>query len=128
MIYLTRGNTEQVVLTLTEKVTITGANFLCVFTNRTTNEVVKFVLLTANDQSSNTTRFNQFLVDVDTYFPTANDGWFKYQIYEQASTTNTVIASAGDIIETGLMLLTDGSPVAFTKYSQDITFKTYDAS
>ena len=128
MIYLTRGNTEQVVLTLTEKVTITDANYLFVFTNRTTNEIVKFVVLSANDQSSNTDRFNQFLIDVDTYFSTANDGWFKYEIYEQASDSNLVVASAGDIIETGLMLLTDGSPISFTKYSQDITFKTYDAS
>jgi hypothetical protein len=128
MIKFTKGNTDQVYVTLTEKQTITSANFLFVFESRSTNEKVKFVLLGSADQSQYKSRFNQFAVVVNTYFADYDEGWYKYTVYEQASTTNVIEASAGAIVETGLMFLSDGQDVATTKYNNPTTYKVYDAT
>jgi hypothetical protein len=128
MIKFTKGNTEQVYVTLTEKQTITSANFLFVFESRSTNEKVKFVLLGSADQSQYKSRFNQFAVVVNTYFADYDEGWYKYTVYEQASTTNVIEASAGAIVETGLMFLSDGQDVTTTKYNNPTTYKVYDAT
>jgi hypothetical protein len=128
MIKFTKGNTDQVYVTLTEKQTITSANFLFVFESRSTNEKVKFVLLGSADQSQYKSRFNQFAVVVNTYFADYDEGWYKYTIYEQASTTNVIEASAGAIVETGLMFLSDGQDVTTTKYNNPTTYKVYDAT
>ena len=127
MFKLTKGSTSTVICTLTEKTTISEANYLFVFTSRARNDVVKFVVLNTADLSSNQQRWNEFDIVVNTYFNTAQVGWYTYEIYEQASTTNTNISLAGALIEKGLMYLTDSSSTTYTEYSQDINFKMYDA-
>lgn len=127
MLKFTKGTTEQVYVTLTEKQTITSANFLFVFESRSTNEKVKVVLLGSADQSQYKSRFNQFAVVVNTYFAKHDEGWFKYTVYEQASSSNTNEANAGGIVETGLMFLSDGQDVTTTKYNNPTQYKIYDA-
>jgi len=127
MFKLTKGSTSTIICTLTEKVTISEANYLFVFTSRATNEVVKFVVLNTADLSTNPQRWNEFNIVVNTYFQNEPVGWWTYQIYEQASTTNTNVSLAGALIEKGLMLLTDSTGTAFTQYNQDINFTMYDA-
>ena len=127
MIKLTKGTTATIYVTLKEKQTILDANFLFVFQSRTTNEKVKFVLVNSADQSLFKDRYNQFTFVVNTYFATKEEGWFKYTAYEQASTSNTNEANAGDIVETGLMFLSDGQDVTTTKYDNPTTYKIYDA-
>lgn len=127
MIKLTKGTTSTIYVTLKEKQTITNANFLFVFESRSTNEKVKFILLNSADQSQYKDRYNQFAIVVNTYFADYEEGWFKYTAYEQASTTNTNEASAGAIVETGLMFLSDGQDVTTTKYNNPTTYKIYDA-
>jgi hypothetical protein len=127
MIKLTKGNTETLILTLKEKQTITNANFLFVFQSRTTNDKVKFVVLGNSDQSLYKDRYNQFSLVVNTYFATVEEGWYTYTIYQQVSSSNTVEASAGAIVETGLMFLSDGQDVTTTKYNNPTSYKVYDA-
>lgn len=110
-----------------EKQTILDANFLFVFESRTTNEKVKFVLVNSADQSLFQDRYNQFTFVVNTYFGTKEEGWFKYTVYEQVSSSNTNEANAGAIVETGLMFLSDGQDVTTTKYNNPTTYKIYDA-
>jgi hypothetical protein len=64
---------------------------------------------------------------VNTYFATVEEGWYTYTVYEQASSSNTVEASAGAIVETGLMFLSDGQDVTTTKYYNPTSYKVYDA-
>ncbi len=128
MIKLTKGTTGTIICTLTEKQTIVDANYLFVFTNRSTNEKVKFVLVNSSDASTNKERWNEFSLVVNSQFNTQKEGWFAYKVYEQASTTNTDEELTGDLLEEGLMFLSDGTDVSFEQYSQEVTFKTYDAS
>ena len=127
MIKLTKGTTATIYVTLTEKQTIVDANFLFVFQSRSTNEKVKFVLVNSADQSLFKDRYNQFTSVVNTYFATKEEGWFKYTVYEQASSSNTNEANAGAVVETGLMFLSDGQDVTTTKYDNPTTYKIYDA-
>jgi hypothetical protein len=127
MFKLTKGSISTIICTLTEKVTISEANYLFVFTSRATNDVVKFVVLNTADVSTNQQRWNEFNITVNTYFQNKAVGWWTYQIYEQASTTNTNVSLAGALIEKGLMLLTDSTGTTFTQYTQNINFTMYDA-
>lgn len=127
MLKFVKGSTATIICTLTEKQTITDANYLFVFTSRVTNEVVKFVLVNSSDLSTNKTRWNEFSITVNTYFNNKVDGWWDYDVYEQASTTNTDLSLTGDMLEGGLMYLTDNGSVTTTQFSQDIQFTMYDA-
>ena len=127
MLRFTKGNTETVYLTLTEKQTITSPNYLFIFDSRITNEKIKFVILGNADQSNFKERYNKFYIVVNSYFATKDEGWYKYTVREQASTTNTDESASGAIVETGLMFLSDGEDVTTTKYNNSTTYKVYDA-
>ena len=127
MLKFVKGTTSVMICTLAEKQTIENANYLMVFTSRATNDQVKFVVTNNFDQSTNKDRWNEFNIVVNTYFANYGESWWKYEIYEQTSTTNTNPAGLG-LLETGLMFLDDNTNMSFTQYSQDVKFKIYDAS
>ena len=84
MLLITKAESKNWYLTLTEKVTIANPYFLFAFTHRVTNEVTS-VLLT--DISTQTERYNKFAVVEGTTF-TLDAGEFEYVIYAQTSATN----------------------------------------
>lgn len=123
MILLNRDSLNTVVLTLTEKVTLTGATFfLFQFTNDDTN-VSK--LFTAPDTSCNTCRYNQFditvtggtedltggTIDID------NNGYWKYKVYQMTGSTNLDISGTTGIVETGKMYLSGTSLPIISEYT-----------
>jgi len=120
MIHFTKGETNTIVLTLTEKQLLTNPNYLFVFTNRSSNEVISFVKLNATDLSSYKDRFNEFSIVTNTYFNTALEGQYTYEIYEQASTNNTN-PSGLNKLETGIMWLS-GTTISFTEYTTTDTY------
>lgn len=122
MIYLTKGATSQIILTLKEKQTLSAPNYLFVFTHRGSNIEVKFVLLNNQDTSTYKDRFNQFSIVTNTYFGTQDSGEWEYQIYEQTSTTNTNPANATGLIETGIMRLNESTSFTYTKHQPNNTF------
>lgn len=122
MIYLTKGSTSQIILTLKEKQTLSAPNYLFVFTHRGSNIEVKFVILNAADTSAFKDRFNQFSIVTNTYFGTQDSGEWEYQIYEQTSTTNTNSANATGLIETGIMRLNESTSFTYTKHQPNNTF------
>jgi hypothetical protein len=122
MIYLTKGSTSQIILTLKEKQTLSAPNYLFVFTHRGSNIEVKFVILNAADTSGFKDRFNQFSIVTNTYFGTQDSGEWEYQIYEQTSTTNTNPANATGLIETGIMRLSESTSFTYTKHQPNNTF------
>lgn len=123
MIYLTIGQTSDVILTLTEKQTLTAPNYLFYFINRTSNDVVAFVKLNNTDASAHKDRYNKFSINAVTYFNNKLPGEWTYYIYEQASTTNTDPDQATGLLETGILRLNDNENFAFTEYETNNTFK-----
>ena len=120
MIHLTKGETNTIVLTLTEKQLLTNPNYLFVFTNRSNNEVIKFVKLNATDTSLYKDRYNEFSIVTNTYFNSALDGQYTYEIYEQVSTSNTN-PSGLNKLETGIMWLV-GSILTYNQYTTTDTY------
>lgn len=121
MIHLTKGQTNSIILTLTEKQLLTNPNYLFVFTNRSSNLQVKFVKLYATDTSLYKDRYNEFSIVTNTYFGSSLNGQYIYSIYEQASTSNTNPAGL-NLLETGILEL-DGTGISYTQYSTTDTYK-----
>ena len=121
MIRLTKGQTQSVILTLTEKQLLTNPNYLFVFTNRSANTEIKFVRLNNTDLSIYKDRDNEFLFVTNTNFSTALNGQYDYVVYEQTSTSNTNPAGL-NALESGIMELV-GTPFEFTEYNTIDTYK-----
>ena len=120
MIHLTKGETNTIVLTLTEKQLLVNPNYLFVFTNRSSNLVVNFVKLNATDTSLYKDRFNEFSIVTNTYFKNALEGQYTYEIYEQVSTSNLDITGLNKL-ETGIMWLS-GSTLTYNQYTTTDTY------
>ena len=121
MIHLTKGQTNSIVLTLTEKQLLSNPNYLFVFTNRSSNLQVKFVQLNAADVSLYKDRYNEFNIVTNTYFGSSLNGQYVYSIYEQTSTSNTNPAGL-NLLETGILEL-DDTGISYTQYSTTDTYK-----
>lgn len=117
MLVINKGFNSTIVVTLTEKQLLTAPNYLFVFTGRTTNTQVKFVILNALDLSIAKNRYNRFLIDEDL-FATAKIQDYIYNIYEQSSVEN-LDPTGLNLLETGLMRLTQSATI-FTEPSGTI--------
>lgn len=127
MLHLTKGQTDNIVLTLTEKATLTNPNWLFIFESRLTNETISFVILGSADLSAYKERFNSFDLVVNTYFANKTSGEYTYSIYEQASSSNTNPALATGLVEVGQMNLKDATDFSFTSYTNTTnTYKVRD--
>ena len=120
MIQLTKGQTQNIILTLTEKQTLTNPNYLFVFENRSTNTDIKFVKLNNTDISAYKERYNEFSIVVNSHFNTSLNGQYTYSVYEQASTSN-LNPTGLNLLETGIMELS-GTTISFTEYETTSTF------
>jgi hypothetical protein len=120
VIRLIKGQTQNIILTLTEKQLLTSPNYLFIFENRSTNTEIKFVRLNNTDISAYKERYNEFSIVVNTYFNTSLNGQYTYTIYEQTSTTNTDPTGL-NLIESGIMEL-EGTTISFTEYETTSTF------
>jgi hypothetical protein len=78
MILLTKGETQDIVLSLNEKVAIANPTFYFVFENDMTNESIAMVL---TDTSSYKARYNSFTLNTNTYFLNAKNGYWTYKVY-----------------------------------------------
>jgi hypothetical protein len=97
---LTISATQSVYLTLKEKQTLSSPNYLFVFTQRTTNDVIAFVKLNNTDISAHKERYNEFSLVTNTHFTL--EGEYHYAIYEQTSTSNVNPSLATTLLETGI--------------------------
>ena len=121
MITLTKGQIQNIYLTLTEKETISSPNYLFVFEQRSTNTEVKFVLTNAKDLSLYKDRYNKFLLNVNQYFLSKLNGQYTYSVYQQTSATNTSTTGLV-LLESGIMMLQDDEQV-YTEYTTKDTYK-----
>lgn len=109
MINLVKGVTSSIILTLTEKQILTNPNYLFVFTGRTTNTQIKFVLLNAADISAAKDRYNKFSIN-QSIFASAKIQQYTYNVYEQVSNSNTDPTGL-NLLETGIMILSEPTTV-----------------
>ena len=127
MIHLIKGQVNKIILTLSEKATLTSPNWLFYFKSRNTNETVAFVILNNADLSAYKERFNAFNITVSSYFANKLPGEWSYQIYEQVSSSNLIPSQATSMVESGQASLNDTSQFSFTTYSnQTNTYKVRD--
>ena len=108
-------------LTLTEKELLVNPNYLFVFKNRSSNQIVSFIKLNATDVSLFKERYNKFQITTNTYFANQLTGQWIYEVYEQASTTNTNPTGL-NLLESGIMILSDTQNV-YSSYNTNDTYK-----
>jgi hypothetical protein len=121
MLLITKGESKNWFLTLTEKVTIANPKFLFSFVHRVT-EVETNVLLT--DISAYIDRYNKFAVTEGSTF-TLDSGEYNYFVYAQTSSVNTNPLLADELVEEGLFKLLLGN-IADTEYEVDLNEKIYE--
>lgn len=124
MIQLKKGQTENVILTLTERQTLIAPNYLFRFVHRATNREVAFVKLWAANVSPHKLRYDQFEIVVNTHFANSESGQWDYFIYEQVSSTNTDPSLAHNLLEVGIMQLADATDFSYTAHNPSNQFIT----
>lgn len=125
MIQLVKGQSKDVIVTLTELTTIANAFYLFVFTHETTKAVINVIKNSSSDLSQFKYRYNKFTFD-SSLFANASIGKYTYTVYEQLSSTNTNITGL-NAIEFGKMDLNEAAQpvIVFDEYSAPTTFSTY---
>ena len=125
MIQLIKGQSKDVIVTLTELTTLSDGYYLFVFTHETTKAIINVIKSFSSDLSSFKYRFNKFTF-ASSLFTTASIGKYVYSVYEQTSSSNTNTTGL-NMIETGKMDLNLSSTATdvFNEYSSPTTFSTY---
>jgi len=129
MILINKGETNEVVLTLTEKTTLTNPEYLFSFENDSTRDFKYFI---AQDISEFPERFNKFLIEESSTEDLLNgkvqlepNGFWTYVIYEQESSTNLNPALATGIVEKGKVKVIGEAPVKVVYKPEKKTKKVY---
>lgn len=106
MLLINKNANNTLILTLTEKITIPSPTFLFKFTNDLTRESVLFISANLSNQTS---RYDKFLITETSGTINASSGvinlnptgFWKYEIFEQASPTNLLESATGAKVESG---------------------------
>ena len=121
---------SNITLTLTEKTTITGANYLFQFTSDQTKEDYFLICqdLATTEQKK---RFNLFDITEGVDDPLNSkivlglSGMYHYYIYEQASDTN-LDPTGLTIVERGIMTLKGTQDSNYISYEFDVKYTVYE--
>lgn len=115
MVILNKGETsENIVLTLTEKSTLTAPTYYLVCTNVSTKSVVTIDL--GDDLSPYTTRYNEFNINPSVVFAGEQHGQWLYKAFEYLSDVE---------VENGKLLLKNSTDFNFTGYDEATTYSGY---
>jgi len=123
MITINKGQANEVVLTLNEKLTITNASFVFVFTNDIAGTSVTF---TADDTSPAIERYNQFTITEnavqDVYNGTIsldNQGSWTYKVYETPTVSPIDLDDLGAELESGKVNVIGTASVTYTTFDNN---------
>lgn len=126
MIVLTKGQTtEEIVVTLNEKRTISSGYYLFVFTHFTTRDVVNKIFNFTEDDSSYQNRYNQFDFPTQALFGNKDAGQWVYKVYEQASSSNTNVTGL-TMVEQGVMVLNPAAEFERDQYNESTSIVQYN--
>ena len=121
---------SNITLTLTEKTTITDANYLFQFTSDQTKEDY-FLICQDLATTSQKARFNLFDITEGIDDPLNSsiilglEGRYHYYIYEQVSATNLDPAGL-TIVERGIMTLKGAQDSNYISYEFDVKYTVYE--
>ena len=124
---ITQGTNNYFYCTVTEKQTLSNPYFLFEFTPRS-GAAKRFI---AFDSSQFTTRFNKFLITESTSevltsgtVNLAEDGEYKYRVWEQTSSTNINPDLATNLLEVGMLRVNSSTAdFTFTSNGGNFTFE-----
>ena len=124
MLLINKNANNTLILTLTEKVTIASPTFLFKFTNDLTRESILFI---SANLSTYKDRYDKFLITETSGTINASSGvinlnptgFWKYEIFEQASSTNLLESATGAKIENGKLKVI-GTATTQTVYNPTI--------
>lgn len=114
----------KLIVTLTEKQTISEPNYLFVFKHVLTKEIVTKIFLSTDDESLFRQRYNSFEINPSVLFGDNQTGEWHYMIYEQESDTNAEPALSGELLEEGKFMLLNES-FEYEQYNGATAFKSY---
>lgn len=125
MITLIRNNSNEIVVTVTEKTTLDSPHYLFAFTSDDTSETFTCI---CENISANTARYDRFVVNEQPFdadgtagqITLNQEGGYSYTIYEQESDTNLDTALAGNIVEQGKARVT-GAAITDEAYEPETT-------
>lgn len=130
MILINKLSVNTVVLTLSEKTTLDPVVYLFEFIkDGSPGTCVTFI---SQDVSVNKYRYNQFLIeDSPVSAPLTGKldfeiGKYQYNIYEQSSTTNLIVANSGGLVETGRVEVKTSSAVIKEFNQQQTIIKQFN--
>lgn len=132
MIVIDKNSINRVILTLTENTTISSPFFLFEFISQDNREVKVF---TASDISMNTCRYNEFNIEENDTEDLLNgivnlsvNGYYKYTVYQQDSSTNLDVTLTDKILEKGKVYIKGDIKPVRTTYndSDDNEYITYE--
>lgn len=122
MIKLIKNTANNVIITVTENVTLTNPVFLFDLTyNSSSNNSYQFI---ADNISSATTRYDQFIIQ-NQISGITEQGWFTYKVYEQESTTNMNPLLATSLVEQGLCLVSGSTQLNYVTDSGQTNYNYY---
>ena len=124
MIVYTIGQQSDTLVTLNESTTLVNPYYLFVFTNVSTKVVYKQIVNSTSDTSSYPDRINIYSFNTITLFASAQAGQYSYEVYEQASSTNTNPTGL-NLVECGKMLLNPATNLIQQGYEPTTTYKGY---
>lgn len=122
---LDKTKTNKVIMTLTEKCTLTDPNFLFVFYSQQSEREHYFHWTSEVTSEEVKERYDYFIV-TPSDLTTIPEGTYNYKVYEQEDNVNEVIASTTGLIEQGIIRIV-GSESDITNYSgADTEVKNYN--
>jgi hypothetical protein len=121
MLHITKGQSNTMIVTVTEKTTIASPVYLFVFKHSATGVEQEMILA---DESLHTSRYNQFTF-VEGGAKVLNVGEHYYTIYAQTSAVNTDPNLADEEVERGIARIsatenTFNSHTISTEYKQNV--------
>lgn len=129
MILINENTSNTVILTLSEKTTLTNVNYLFEVYNDMTNIYKYFI---AQDISTNKLRYNEFIItETITEFPLLGqinlitEGFYKYNVYEQASPSNLNPLLALNLIDKGKLKFVKASTSNIVYTGNQINYVEY---
>ena len=128
MILLAQNTVNTSIFTLREKVTIDSPFYLFEVTGEGSKEVKYF---TGTDVSTNTNRYNEFNIELTTGVEDLEDavinllikGFYSYKIYSQVTEGNLDPDNVTELVETGIMYVSDEVTPEKTVYGDGKTEK-----
>lgn len=129
MILINKNSVNTCILTLSERTTLTNAKYLFEFINDSTKQTKTFLCA---DISTNKERCNEFVITENatenllTGTVSLTIGDWKYNIYQQTSTTNLIVANSGALVENGKVEVKGTSTNLSEFTSEQTTYKEFN--